>query len=44
MKTSTFTKSFRLLSLIVLFLGLFSTSLFAQSKKDFKVAWSIYVG
>ena len=37
-------KIFKLLSLAVLFLGLTSTSLFAGTKKDFKVAWSIYVG
>lgn len=37
-------KIFKLLSLAVLFLGLTSTSLFAQTKKDFKVAWTIYVG
>lgn len=40
----SFSKIFKLLSLSVLFLGLTSTSLFAQTKKDFKVAWSIYVG
>ena len=40
----SFSKIFRLLALSVLFLGLTSTSLFAQTKKDFKVAWSIYVG
>ena len=40
----SFLKIFRLLALSVLFLGLTSTSLFAQTKKDFKVAWSIYVG
>lgn len=44
MKSSTFTKLFKLLTLSVLFLGLSTTSLFAETKKDFKVAWSIYVG
>jgi NitT/TauT family transport system substrate-binding protein len=44
MKSSTFTKLFKLLTLSVLFLGLSTTSLFAQTKKDFKIAWSIYVG
>ncbi len=44
MKSSAFTKIFKLLSLSVLVLGLTSTTLFAQTKKDFKVAWSIYVG
>jgi NitT/TauT family transport system substrate-binding protein len=40
----SFTKIFRVLSLSVLFVGLTTTSLFAETKKDFKVAWSIYVG
>jgi NitT/TauT family transport system substrate-binding protein len=44
MKTSTFTKLSKILSLSVLFLGLTTSSLFAETKKDFKVAWSIYVG
>ena len=44
MKSSTFTKFFKLLSLSVLFLGLTTNSLFAKEKKDFKVAWSIYIG
>jgi len=44
MKLSSFTKIFKILSLSILFLGLTSTTLFAQSKKDFKIAWSIYVG
>jgi len=44
MKSSTFTKLLKTLTLSVLLLGLTSSSLFAQSKKDFKVAWSIYVG
>jgi NitT/TauT family transport system substrate-binding protein len=34
----------KLLTLSVLFLGLTTSSLYAQTKKDFKVAWSIYVG
>lgn len=36
-------KIFKLLSLSILFLGLTSTSLFAQTKKDYKVTWSIYI-
>ncbi|QDF29447.1 putative urea ABC transporter substrate-binding protein [Halarcobacter anaerophilus] len=44
MKSSNFTKLFKLLSVIVLFAGLSTTSLFAKTKKDFKIAWSIYVG
>lgn len=40
----SFTKIFKLTTLAVLFLGLTTTTLFAQTKKDFKVAWSIYVG
>ena len=40
----SFTKIFKLMTLAVLFLGLTTTSLFAETKKDFKVAWSIYVG
>lgn len=44
MKSSTFTKFIKSLSLSVLVLGLTSSSLYAESKKDFKVAWSIYVG
>ncbi len=41
---SSLTKIIKLLTLSVLFLGLSTTSLFAETKKDFKVAWSIYVG
>lgn len=44
MKTSTFTELFKLLTLAVLVLGLSTSQSFAGSKKDFKVAWSIYVG
>jgi len=44
MKSSSFTKLFKVLTLSVLFLGLTTSSLFAETKKDFKVAWSIYVG
>ncbi len=44
MKSSSFTKLFKVLTLSVLFLGLTTSSLFADTKKDFKVAWSIYVG
>jgi len=44
MKSSTFKKLFKALSLSVLVLGLTTNSLQAQEKKDFKVAWSIYVG
>jgi NitT/TauT family transport system substrate-binding protein len=41
MKLSTFTKLF---VSGILALGLTTTSLSAETKKDFKVAWSIYVG
>ena len=41
---SSLTKIIKLLTLSVLFVGLTATSSFAQTKKDFKVAWSIYVG
>jgi len=44
MKSSTFTKFIKSLSLSVLLLGLTSSSLYAGSKKDFKIAWTIYVG
>jgi NitT/TauT family transport system substrate-binding protein len=44
MKSSTFTKLFKVLSMSVLILGLTSSSLYAQNKKEFKIAWSIYVG
>lgn len=44
MKSSIFTKLTKLLSLPVLILGLTSSSLYAETKKDFKVAWSIYAG
>ncbi|WP_024955984.1 putative urea ABC transporter substrate-binding protein [Sulfurospirillum arcachonense] len=44
MKSSTFAKAFKLLTLSVLFLGLSLSSAYAETKKDFKVAWSIYVG
>jgi len=44
MKTSTFTKLFKGITLAVLVLGLTTSSLYAETKKDFKVAWSIYVG
>jgi len=44
MKSSTFTKLTKILSLAVLALGLTTSSLHAETKKDFKVAWSIYVG
>ena len=37
-------KIFKPLSMAVLFLGLTSTSLFAQTKKDFKLSWTVYVG
>ncbi len=37
-------KILKVLSLSVLISGLTSTSLFAQTKKDFKIAWSIYAG
>ena len=43
MKSSTFTKLIKVLTASILFLGL-TTSAYAQTKKDFKVAWSIYVG
>lgn len=41
MNLSTFTKLF---ASGILAFGLTATSLFAETKKDFKVAWSIYVG
>ncbi|MBU3015839.1 putative urea ABC transporter substrate-binding protein [Poseidonibacter lekithochrous] len=44
MKSSIFTKFTKVLSLSVLTLGLTTSSLHAETKKDFKVAWSIYVG
>lgn len=44
MKLSTSTKLFKLLAITALFVGISTTSLFGQTKKDFKVAWSIYVG
>lgn len=44
MKSSTFTKLTKVLSLAVLALGLTTSSLHAETKKEFKVAWSIYVG
>ncbi len=44
MNSSTFTKIFKVLSLSVLLLGLTTSSLNAQTKKEFKIAWSIYVG
>ncbi|XPV67748.1 MAG: putative urea ABC transporter substrate-binding protein [Halarcobacter sp.] len=44
MKSSTFTKFIKVLTLSVLFMGLTTSSLYAETKKDFKVAWSIYVG
>jgi len=44
MNSSTFTKLIKVITLSVLVLGLSTSSLYAESKKDFKVAWSIYVG
>ena len=44
MKSSIFTKLTKVLSLSVLALGLITSSLHAETKKDFKVAWTIYVG
>lgn len=44
MQTSTFTKLIKSMTLSVLILGLTTNSLNAETKKDFKVAWSIYVG
>ena len=44
MKSSIFKKFTKVLSLSVLTLGLTTSSLHAETKKDFKVAWSIYVG
>ena len=44
MKSTTFKKLIKALSLSVLVLGLTTSSLQAQEKKDFKIAWSIYVG
>lgn len=44
MKSSTFTKLFKVLSMSVLVLGLTTSSMYAQTKKDFKIAWTIYVG
>lgn len=44
MKSSTFTKFLKVLSLSVLALGLTTSSMYAETKKDFKVAWTIYVG
>lgn len=44
MKSSTFKKITKVLSLSVLALGLTTSSVYAETKKDFKVAWSIYVG
>lgn len=44
MKSSIFKKLTKVLSLSVLTLGLTTSSLHAETKKDFKVAWSIYVG
>lgn len=44
MKSSKFTKLLKVLSLSVLTLGLTTSSMYAETKKDFKVAWTIYVG
>lgn len=44
MKSSTFKKITKVLSMSVLALGLTTNSLYAETKKDFKVAWTIYVG
>lgn len=44
MNSSTFTKLIKSLTLSVLVLGLTTNSLYAETKKDFKIAWSIYVG
>lgn len=44
MKSSLFTKLSKVLLLSVLALGLTTSSLNAETKKEFKVAWSIYVG
>lgn len=44
MKSSTFKKITKVLSMSVLALGLTTSSVYAETKKDFKVAWSIYVG
>ncbi|WP_121626250.1 putative urea ABC transporter substrate-binding protein [Poseidonibacter antarcticus] len=44
MKSTTFKKLIKALSLSVLVLGLTTSSLQAETKKDFKIAWTIYVG
>jgi NitT/TauT family transport system substrate-binding protein len=44
MKSSKLTKLLKVLSLSVLTLGLTTSSMYAETKKDFKVAWTIYVG
>ena len=44
MKSSAFTKFLKLLSMSVLALGLTSSSMYAETKKDFKIAWTIYAG
>lgn len=44
MKTSVLSKAFKLLLVSFLFVGFTVSSLNAQTKKNFKVAWSIYVG
>jgi NitT/TauT family transport system substrate-binding protein len=44
MKSSIFTRFLKVLTVAVLLLGLSTSSVFAETKKDFKVAWSIYVG
>lgn len=44
MKSSAFTKFLKVLSMSVLALGLTTSSMYAETKKDFKIAWTIYAG